>query len=225
MTDRGQTSPRNHRIRRRIARGALAALALAGGAASRATEPVAPLQVRDAGQGFVIGLVPTGLQLSAVSAHLVFNRYAGAMVDTRKAMVGQYPVSRTLTVTDNRDGTFSVDASPIAKGQPLLPDGIYSQLLVLEHTPAAGYQRSVKHLYPIYFQVVGGVPSRISMADYSARLEPETSGKDRAGQTLMFGKGVKGSGLALPAPKANAQDQRLEDGSSFATPGDERGEN
>jgi len=222
----GKSGCRNQRPTRRITRMLLFGLLFGflGVPQVRATDPTAPLEISDARQSFTIGLMPTGLRVSQISARLVFNRYAGRVIGADEVTVGSHAVSRTLTVKDNRNGTFSVDASPIAKGQAKLPDGTYSQFLVLDHAPATGYQLSVTRRHPIYFQVVKGVASRLDMPAYSLKVEPESAARGRNGETVMHGSGFLAAG-SVPPLGENAEDVRTENGNVFAVPGDESIEN
>jgi hypothetical protein len=147
-----------------------------------ATDPTSLAEIIDDGSSFRFGLA-LRVAPNTVTVTTVYNRIAGALVDAGASTVQGVPVVAQLAVQMDAQGRFFVDAPPRQDGQPPLPDGVYSRWLEVSHVPAIGARSRApfRERRTLYFRVVNGGVQRLTLASYSALVDPASQRKNKLG--------------------------------------------
>jgi hypothetical protein len=140
-------------------KGALLALAVATQAAAR--EPVAPLTVRDGAQPWTLVAAIDGRKFDTVTVRRTVWRRSDAVA------------SRMLVVAP-LDPNFSLLFQVRLEPEDLadLADGYYHLAVVAEGEPRNPDAPLYRTQHLVHFKVEGGVPSRLTQAQYSAVTDP-----------------------------------------------------
>lgn len=183
---------------------------------AQATDPISPTEVVDDGQGFRFELA-LAVPPTSVTVGTVYNRIAGAPVDAGASSAQGVPVARQLTLQEDAQGRYFVDANPFGTGQPPLPNGVYSQWLETLYTPGPETRNRVpfRQRKNLYFRVINGTAQRLTLAGYSARVDPASQRKNKIGA-------LEPVHLGATAPKLSSTPTNpmplVESGEQFSTP-------
>jgi hypothetical protein len=167
-------------------KGALLALAVATQAAAR--EPVAPLTVRDGAQPWTLVAAIDGRKFDTVTVRRTVWRRSDAVA------------SRMLVVAP-LDPNFSLLFQVRLEPEDLadLADGYYHLAVVAEGEPRNPDAPLYRTQHLVHFKVEGGVPSRLTQAQYSAVTDPVQTVEGPGGVAIRLQRGA-----AVPGARPEA---------------------
>jgi hypothetical protein len=172
-------------MRRSVWLGGLLALGLAGEAA--ASEPVAPLTVRDGAQPWTVAVRVDTLVFGGVSVRRGIFQPAPHGGETVLA-------SRTFGAQDE-PVVWTVSLRPQDFGE--LADGTYYLAVVAEGQPRDPEAPRYRNQHLVHFRVADGVPTRLTQGQYSALADPVQVQEGPGGTPIRV---QRGTGVAGPRP-------------------------
>ena len=153
-------------------------LAWTGASASEVSSPV---ELVDDGKGFRLE-VALRVPPSTIVLDAIYNRIANGLVDAGAPSVDGLAVVRELDLESNAAGQLFVSLDP-HRPESELRDGVYSQWIEIHYVPQEGARSAApfRQRQPFYFEVVNGTPRRLTLLEYSDRVEPTAFRRSKRG--------------------------------------------
>jgi hypothetical protein len=181
-----------------------------------ATDPTSPTELLETGVGFRFQIA---LQVppSSVAVRSIYNRIAGSVVNAGADAVQGVPVVRPLAIQQDAQGRYVIDAAPSGPGQPPLPNGIYSLWIETQFTPGPEMRARARFRQRrnVYFRVIDGTVQRLTLAGYSALVDPIGQRKNKLGELEPVHQGA--AALKLSSSQS-APLELVESGEPYSTP-------